>query len=117
MSVDTWVQGAMAVVAATGGVVSARSARRTKRQENRDDFTEIKKALNERIDDLKEDIAGQQVQITGQQEQITGQGAAIAWLVDDRRTLVTYIRGAGLQPPLQRPIPKRAQPYLEHIDV
>jgi hypothetical protein len=107
----------MAVVAATGGVVSARSARRTKRQEKRDDFTAVKEALNERIDDLKEDVAGQQSQITGQQEQITGQGAAISWLVVDRRGLVSTIRAAGLKPPPPRPIPERARPYLDSIDV
>jgi hypothetical protein len=110
MGADTWVQAGMAVVAAAGGVVSARSARRTKRQEKRDDFTEIKKALNERIDDLKDDL-------TGQQEQITGQGAAISWLVVDRRSLVSYIRKSGLEPPAPRPIPDRAKPYLDSIDV
>ncbi|MEU5192744.1 MULTISPECIES: hypothetical protein [Streptomyces] len=110
MTVDTWVQAGLALVGAAGGVVAARSARRTKRQENRDDFTEIKKALNERIDELK-------VTQAGQQEQLTGQGAAIAWLVTDRRGLVAYIRGSGLEPPAPRPIPERARPYLEHIDV
>lgn len=110
MGVDTWVQAGMAVVAAAGGVVSARSARRTKRQEKRDDFTVVKDALNERIDDLKKDLAGQQ-------EQITGQGAAISWLVVDRRSLVSYIRGRGLEPPAPRPIPERARPYLDSIDV
>ncbi|MFJ4925252.1 hypothetical protein [Streptomyces sp. NPDC088736] len=100
----------MAVVAAAGGVVSARSARRTKRQEKRDDFTVVKDALNERIDDLKNDL-------TGQQEQITGQGAAISWLVVDRRSLVSTIRAAGLKTPIPRPIPERARPYLDSIDV
>lgn len=97
---------------ATGGLAAwaARSAKRTKRQETRDDFTAVKNALNERIDDLKEDL-------TGQQDQITGQGAAIAWLVTDRRSLVSTIRKAGLKPPSPRPIPERARPYLDHIDV
>ncbi|MDX2757928.1 hypothetical protein [Streptomyces europaeiscabiei] len=117
MTVDTWIQAGLALVGTAGGVVAARSARRTKRQERRDDFTEIKKALNERIDDLKEDVVGQQAQITGQQEQINGQGAAISWLVVDRRGLVSYIRQAGLEPPAPRPIPHRARPYLEHIEV
>ncbi|MFD5566664.1 hypothetical protein [Streptomyces cadmiisoli] len=110
MTLDMWVQAGLAAVGAVGGAVAARSARRTKRQENRDDFTEIKKALNERIDDLKDDLAGQQ-------EQINGQGAAISWLVVDRRGLFAYIRNAGLEPPAPRPIPERARPYLEHIDV
>lgn len=97
---------------ATGGFAAwaARSAKRTKRQENRDDFTEIKKALNERIDDLKKDMVGQQ-------EQITGQGAAISWLVVDRRSLVITIRNAGLKPPSPRPIPDRARPYLDSIEL
>jgi type II secretory pathway pseudopilin PulG len=104
---------------ATGGLAAwaSRSAKRTKRQEKRDDFTEIKTALNERIDDLKEDVAGQQRQITGHQEQITGQGAAISWLVMDRRSLVSTIRSAGLKPPAPRPIPERARPYLDSIDI
>lgn len=104
---------------ATGGLAAwaARSAKRTKPQEKRDDFTAVKEALNERIDDLKEDIVGQQAQITGQQEQITGQGAAISWLVVDRRSLVHTIRTAGLKTPIPRPIPDRARPYLDSIDV
>jgi hypothetical protein len=104
---------------ATGGLAAwaARSAKRTKPQERRDDFTEIKTALNERIDDLKEDIAGQQVQITGQQEQITGQGAAISWLVVDRRVSSARSATSGLVPPSPRPIPDRARPYLDHVEL
>ncbi|KUN03133.1 hypothetical protein AQI95_24550 [Streptomyces yokosukanensis] len=117
MTVDTWIQAGLALVGTAGGVVSARAARRTKRQEKRDDFTTIKDALNERIDDLKKDITSHQTQITCQQDQITGQGAAISWLVVDRRSLVGYIRGAGLEPPVARPIPERARPFLDSIDV
>lgn len=110
MNAETWLQAGLTLVGTAGGVVAARSARRTRRQDKRDDFTVVKDALNERIDDLKEDLAGQQ-------EQITGQGAAISWLVMDRRSLVGYIRKAGLEPPAPRPIPERARPYLDHIDV
>jgi len=117
MTADTWIQAGLALVGTAGGVVAARSARRTKRQEKRDDFTAVKDALNERIDDLKSDITSQQAQITSQQDQLTGQGAAISWLVVDRRTLVSHIRTAGLEMPAPRPIPERARPFLEHIDV
>lgn len=110
MTVDAWVQGGLTAVTAIGAAVAGRAARRTRRQEKRDDFTVVKDALNERIDDLKKDLAGQQ-------EQLTGQGAAISWLVVDRRSLVSYIRGRGLEPPAPRPIPPRAQPYLDHLDV
>ena len=110
MTLDTWLQAGLTTVTAVGAAMAGRAARRTRRQERRDDFTEIKKALNERIDELKDTQAGQQ-------EQLTGQGAAIAWLVTDRRSLVGYIRKSGLEPPAPRPIPPRAQPYLEHLDV
>lgn len=117
MSVDTWVSAGMTAVAAAGGVISARAARRTKRQERRDDFTAVTDRMEKelgrqgaRIDELESEAATQQ-------EQLTGQGAAIAWLVDDRGRLVRYIRGAGLEPPLQLPIPERARPYLNHMDV
>lgn len=104
---------------ATGGLAAwaARSAKRTKSQERRDDFTTIKDALNERIDGMKSDLAQQKLDLAGQQEQITGQGAAIAWLVDDRRGLVSTIRTAGLTTPIPRPIPNRARPFLDSIDM
>jgi hypothetical protein len=117
MSPDNFIT--VAATAVTGGFAAwgARSARRTKRQENRDDFTEIKKALNERIDGMKTDLAQQKSDLAGQQEQITGQGAAISWLVVDRRSLVSTIRNGGLKPPSPRPIPDRARPYLDHVEL
>jgi len=110
MTVEMWVQGGLTAVTGIGAALAGRAARRTRRQERRDDFTVIKDALNERIDGLTSEMRQQQ-------EQLTGQGAAIAWLVTDRRSLVSYIRSAKLEPPAPRPIPPRAQPYLEHLDV
>jgi hypothetical protein len=110
MSPETLASIAVSAVTGVCGVWAARSARRTPRQERRDDFTVVRDSLNQRIDDLKSDLAGQQ-------EQITGQGAAISWLVVDRHSLVGYIRKAGLEPPAPRPIPLRARPFLDHIDV
>ncbi|MCX5598470.1 hypothetical protein OOK29_09995 [Streptomyces phaeochromogenes] len=102
----------VAATVVTGGFAAwgARSARRTKRQEKRDDFTTVTARMDK-------EIKRQGNQLEEQQEQLTGQGAAIAWLVDDRRSLVSYIRGRGLQPPAPRPIPARARPFLDHIDV
>ncbi|WP_328544567.1 hypothetical protein [Streptomyces europaeiscabiei] len=110
MTVEMWVQGGLTAVTGIGAALAGRAARRTRRQERRDDFTAVKDALNERIDELKQTQSQQQ-------EQLTGQGAAIAWLVGDRRSLVGYIRKAGMEPPAPRPIPVRAQPYLDHLDV
>lgn len=124
MTMDTWVQAGLAAVGSLGAVVAARSARRTKRQERRDDFTAITEQqgkaierLEKRIERQELDAEKQRSRVSEQQEQITGQGAAISWLVVDRRSLVSYIRGRGLEPPAPRPIPERARPHLEGIDV
>lgn len=97
---------------ATGGLAAwaARSAKRTKPQERRDDFTTVTNRMDKEIKRL-ETRQGEQ------QDQITGQGAAIAWLVDDRGRLVGYIRKSGLEPPMPRPIPQRARPYLDSIEL
>ena len=110
MSPDSFITVGATVL--TGGFAAwgARSARRTKRQEARDDFAVFTTALKEQIAELKTDQAKQQ-------EQITGQGAAISWLVVDRRSLVSTIRGAKLKPPPVRPIPERARPYLDSIEL
>jgi membrane protein implicated in regulation of membrane protease activity len=110
MTVDTWVQGGLTAVTAVGAALAGRAARRTRRQERRDDFTVVTNRMDKEIKRL-ETRQGEQ------QEQLTGQGAAISWLVVDRRGLVSYIRQAGLEPPAPRPIPHRARPYLEHIEV
>ena len=110
MSPDVFITVGATVV--TGGFAAwgARSARKTKRDHRRDDFTVFTAALKEQIAELKTDQAKQQ-------EQINGQGAAISWLVVDRRSLVGVIRKAGLKPPQPRPIPERARPYLDHIEL
>jgi hypothetical protein len=110
MSPDSWIGVAATVV--TGGFAAwgARSARRTKRQEKRDDFTTV-------TDRMDKEIKRLETRQSEQQEQITGQGAAISWLVVDRRSLVHTIRTGGLKVPVPRPIPDRARPYLDSVDV
>lgn len=104
---------------ATGGLAAwaARSAKRTKPQEKRDDFTVVTDRMEKEIGRQGKRIGELESTDLVQQDQITGQGAAISWLVVDRRSLVSCIRGAGLEPPAPRPIPLRARPYLDHIDV
>ena len=104
---------------ATGGLAAwaARSAKRTKPQERRDDFTTVTARMDKDIERLERRVGQQEEDLVGQQQQITGQGAAISWLVVDRRSLVSTIRAAGLKTPLPLPIPDRARPYLDSIDV
>lgn len=117
MSPDSWIGVAATVV--TGGFAAwgARSARRTKRQEKRDDFLAVTEQQGKAITRLEGRIERQEKEAGQQRDQITGQGAAIAWLVDDRRSLVYTIRNGGLKAPIPRPIPDRARPYLDSVDV
>jgi hypothetical protein len=110
MNAETWASVGVSVATAAAGLWAARAARRTPRQERRDDFT----AITSRMD---LNIARLETRVDEQQDQITGQGAAISWLVTDRHSLVGYIRKSGLEPPAPRPIPLRAQPFLNHVDL
>lgn len=117
MTVDTWIQAGLALVGTGGGIVAARSARRTKRQERRDDFIAVTEQQGKAITRLEKRLEARETEAEEQRDQMTGQGAAISWLVIDRRNLVSYIRGRGLEPPAPRPIPDRARPFLDSIDV
>jgi hypothetical protein len=110
MNVDTWVQIGAGTATSVAAAFVGRAARRTRRQENRDDFTAIKDALNDRIDCLKADM-------DEQRELVGDQAEALSYLVARVRSLVSYIRKAGLEPPAAPPIPERARDYLHHIDM
>lgn len=117
MTVDTWIQAGLAIIGTAGGVVAARSARRTKAQERRDDFTAITTQQGKAIVRLERRIERQEEEAERQRDRIDGQGAAIGYLVSRVRGLVGYIRQSGMEPPAPAPMPDRVREYLEHIDV
>lgn len=117
MAVDTWIQGGMALVAAIGGVVSARSARRTKRQEKRDDFLAISTQQGKAIERLEARVQRQETEAEKQRERIGDQDEAIGWLLHRVRSLVSHIKKAGLEPPPAEPMSERASRYIHHMDV
>src|SRR5436190_23026932 len=115
MGVDTWIQGGMAVVAAVGGVVSARSARRTKRQEKRDDFLAISTQQGAAIERLEKRVQRQETEADKQRERIGDQDEAIGWLLHRVRSLVSHIKKAGLEPPPAEAMSERAARYIHHM--
>lgn len=117
MGMDTWVQAGMAAVAAAGGVVSARSARRTKRQEKRDDFLAVTEQQGKAIERLEARVQRQESEAEKQRERITDQDEAISWLLHRVRSLVSHIKKAGMEPPQAEPMSERAARYIHHIDV
>ena len=117
MTVDTWVQAGMAAVAAAGGVVSARAAKRTRRQENRDDFLAVTQQQGKAIERLEARVQRQETEAEKQRERITDQDEAISWLLHRVRSLVSNIKKAGLEPPTAEPMSDRAARYVRGIDV
>jgi len=117
MTVDTWIQAGLALIGTAGGIVAARSARRTKRQERRDDFTAVTDQQGKAIERLEKRVERQETEAERQRERITGQDATIGYLLSRVRSLVTYIRGQGMEPPAPAPMTERVREYLEHIDV
>lgn len=117
MTVDTWIQAGLAVVGTAGGVVAARSARRTKRQESRDDFLAITTQQGKAIERLEGRVQRQETEAEKQRERIGDQDEAIGWLLHRVRSLVSHIKKAGLEAPAAEPMSDRARQYIHHIDV
>ena len=117
MTADTWIQAALALVGTAGGIVAARSARRTKRQERRDDFLAISEQQGKAIERLESRVQRQETEAEKQRERITDQDEAIGWLLHRVRTLVSSMRNARMEPPPADPMSERAARYIHHIDV
>lgn len=117
MTVDTWIQAGLALIGTGGGVVAARSARRTRRQERRDDFIAITDQQGKAIERLEARLQRQENEAEKQRERITDQDEAISWLLHRVRSLVSHIKKAGLEAPAPEPMSERAARYIRHIDV
>lgn len=116
MTADTWVQGALALVGTVGGIVAARSARRTKRQERRDDFTAITDQQGKALERLEARVLRQEEDSEKQRQRIGDQDEAIGWLLHRVRSLVSHIKKAGMEPPLAEPMTEQAARYIRNID-
>jgi len=116
MTVDTWIQAGLALIGTGGGVVAARSARRTKRQENRDDFLAVTTQQGKAIERLEARVQRQETEAEKQRERIGEQDEAIGWLLHRVRSLVSHIKKAGLEPPPAEPMTEQAARYLRNVD-
>lgn len=119
MNAEMWtaVTGGVVALASAGATAwGARAARRTKRQENRDDFLAITTQQGKAIERLEARVLRQETEAEKQRERITDQDEAIGWLLHRVRSLVSHIRKAGLEPPPAEPMSERAARYIHHID-
>ncbi|MEU0992297.1 hypothetical protein [Streptomyces sp. NPDC005953] len=110
MTVETWVQAGMALVGATGGVVAARSARRTRAQERRDDFRVVTDRMNREILRQGNRISELETETEAARLRMVGQDHAIRYLVSWVRGLYAHIRKEGSEPPAP---PDRMPPEVE----
>ena len=106
----------VSVLTGLSGVWAARSARRTPQQEKRDDFTAITAQQGVAIERLEKRVQMREAEAEKQRERISDQDEAIGWLLNRVRSLVSYIRGTGLEPPAPAPLSERAAKYIHHID-
>jgi len=116
MNVETWASVGVSVATGVCGVWAARAARRTPRQEKRDDFTVVTKEIRTSLTEVKKDLAEQKAESARQDERITDQSLALEWLQRRLRDILARVRQAGLEVPPAEPIPERARKHI-HIDV
>jgi uncharacterized coiled-coil protein SlyX len=117
MGPETWASIGVSVSTAAAGVWAARAARRTPRQERRDDFTAVTTQQGMAIERLERRVARQEEDAEKQRERITDQDEAIGWLLHRVRSLVSHMKKTGVEPPLAEPMSERAARYIRHVDV
>lgn len=116
MNAETWASIGVSAVTGLSGVWAVRAARRTPRQEKRDDFTVVTKEIRTSLADVKKELAAQKAESARQDDRITDQALALEWLQRRLRDILARVRQAGLEVPPAEPIPERARKHI-HIDV
>ena len=117
MNPETMASIVVSALTVASGVYATRSARRTPRQEKRDDLAFATDRLEKDVARLEKRVQSGEVEAEKQRERISDLEEANNWLRGRLRDLVGYIRTRGEEPPEQRPIPERAKRILNGIDV
>ncbi|MFE9850364.1 hypothetical protein ACFYPN_16345 [Streptomyces sp. NPDC005576] len=115
MSVETWTavsSGVVGVASAAAAVWSGRAARRTRRDQRRDDFTVVTDAMRKEMDRQGRRIDELEQSSDRQDLRLEGAGVAITYLIDRVRGLTTWVRSSGLEPPAAKPIPDQAREFI-----
>ncbi|MCD9196088.1 hypothetical protein [Streptomyces albireticuli] len=118
MSPETLASIGVSLITAVCGVWAARVARRTPRQERRDDFVAVSEQQGKAIERLEGRIQRQETEGERQRERIAAQDTTIAYLHTWVRLLAGHIRSLGHEPPLApQPVPAEVRQLLRDIDV
>lgn len=114
MNPETWASIGVSAVTGVSGVWAVRAARRTPRQEKRDDFTAVTDRMNGEIKRQGVRITELETTTGAQSRRLEGAGVAIAYLIGRVRELHGYIRSVGMEPPTAEPIPEKAREFIHH---
>lgn len=117
MNAETWASIGVSAVTGLSGVWAVRAARRTPRQERRDDFVAVSEQQGKAIERLETRVQQGETKAELQQERLAENDEAIAWLLVRIRDLVGAVRKNGGEPPAPRPMSARAARVLERSDV
>lgn len=121
MNAEMWTAVSGGVVAmASAGVTAwgARSARRTKRDHRRDDFTVVTDRMEREITRQGARIDELEAESEQARLRLTGQDFTIRYFVSWTRSLYGHIRKTGVEPPAPpQPMPDEVRQYLHDIGV
>lgn len=117
MNPETWASLVVSALTVGAGVYATRSARRTPRQDKRDDLALATDLLEKDVARLEKRVEKGEVEVEKHRDRISDLEEANNWLRGRLRDLVGYIRTRGEEPPPARAIPERAARILNGIDV
>lgn len=113
-----WTSVTVSVVTVAGGFGVARAARRSPRQEKRDDFKLITDSLRQDLGAVKTEMAAQKTELAEQKQHIDEGDELTRWLARWFRACVGVMRESRLEiPPRPQPEPPAAAEYLHDIGV
>jgi hypothetical protein len=113
-----WTTVAVAAITSAGTLGVARTARRTPRQERRDDFTLITSNLRTDLADVKRELAETKTETAALRRRADDGDELTRWLARWFRACVAAMRESQLEiPPRPTPEPPTAADYLHDIGV
>ena len=117
MNPETLASIVVSTLTVGAGVYATRSARRTPRQEKREDIAFSTERLEKDVERLEKRVANGEVETEKFRERITDLEEANNWMRGRLRDLIGYIRTRGEEPPAQRPMSERAARVLNGIEL
>ncbi|MFI2349690.1 hypothetical protein ACH492_22085 [Streptomyces sp. NPDC019443] len=117
MNPETLASIVVSTLTVGAGVYATRSARRTPRQDKRDDLALATDLLEKDVARLEKRVEKGEVEVEKFRERISDLEEANNWLRGRLRDLVGAFRIRGDEPPAQRPMSERAARVLNGIEL